>query len=233
VVFQNGVGQLVWTTADGTGALEDFLTVPGAVIAAPSGWTPDGKGLLFSFGTATEIRNGLLSMQQHDGTARSWRTVLDRRGKASAPRVSPTAKWVAYQSFDSGKYEIYVERFPEFADRRTVSGSDGGFNPVWSADGQEVFYRRLGDGAMMAVRMRTGPAFSVDAPQKLFSTLSYYPATTPDPGRGATRTWDLSPDGRFLMIKTSTASPLLGSQPDSFVHVQNWSGELQRVVRSN
>jgi serine/threonine protein kinase len=231
VVFQNAVGQLVWTAADGTGRIEQFLTVPGMVIVAPSGWTPDRRGLFFSYGTMTEIRNAVAPIATAADGSRPWRSVLDREGKGSGVRVSPTGGWAAYQSFDSGKYEVYVERYPEFIDRRKVSGDSGGFNPVWSSDGQELFY--LGNGAMMAVRIRETPTFSHSAPEMLFPTSSYYPAGTSQAGGGGVRTWDVGADGRFLMIKASTRSQTLGAGAGGFVHVQNWFRELERLTRAN
>ena len=131
---------------------------------------------------------------------------------------SPNGNWVVYQSFDSGKYEVYVERFPELDGRQPVSGSEGGFNPVWSRDGTEVFYRRLSDGAMMAVRMQSATALAVGRPELLFNDPRLFNLTPPRPGGPADRSWDVGPDGRFLLSKDlqdRTAFP-----PVRLVHVQ-------------
>ena len=53
--------------------------------------------------------------------------------------VSPDGKRVAYGSAESGRWEVYVASFPDFNDRRQISGGGGGFQPVWRKDGKELF----------------------------------------------------------------------------------------------
>jgi serine/threonine-protein kinase len=226
IVFQGDVGRIFWTLADGTGDVEPLLTIEGMVIMGPAGWTPDDHALLFSYGTASNIRTGLLSMEGRSKLERPWRPLIDRDGKASGPVVSPNGGWVAYQSFDSGKYEIYIERFPELGERQLISGATGGSNPAWSPDGQELFYSRLGDGAMMAVRVQTAPKLMIGAPQMLFPNQGYFPIRT---SGGGNRVWDVAPDGRFLMVKQAPNTRAEGD-PSSFILVQNWHEELRRLM---
>jgi Tol biopolymer transport system component len=143
--------------------------------------------------------------------------------------VSPNGEWVAYQSFDSGKYEVYIERFPKLGDRQPISGEVGGFNPVWSPNGRELFYHRLSDGAMMAVRIQTTPTLIIGTPEMLFVDPGTFLLRPPRrPGDGAARVWDVAPDGRFLMVKDAPTGTV--NQSDGIVHVQNWFQELQRLV---
>ena len=65
------------------------------------------------------------------------------------PRVSPDGHWVAYNSIESGRWEVYVAAFPTFADKRQVS-VNGGCQPLWRKDGKELFYLTL-EGKLMAV----------------------------------------------------------------------------------
>ena len=62
--------------------------------------------------------------------------------------VSPDGRWVAYNADESGAYEVYVARFPEFTAKRRISGH-GGVQPQWSGNGRELFYLAL-DGSLMA-----------------------------------------------------------------------------------
>jgi len=221
------VGRLFQIAADGTGAIEPLLTIEGIVLLPPGRSTPDGKEMPFSYGTQENIRVGLLSIERGSDGKRAWRPWLDRDGKAGGVNISPDSRWVAYQSFDSGKWEVYLERFPNLGDRQPISGEVGGVNPFWSRDGRELFYRRLGDAAIMQVPIQTSPTLRVGTPQKLFDADAYL-SRPPERGGGAVRNWDLAPDGRFLMLK-----PVAGdsaSQPNGFVHVQNWSQGLERVV---
>jgi eukaryotic-like serine/threonine-protein kinase len=143
--------------------------------------------------------------------------------------ISPDARWVAYQSSDSGKYEVYLERFPDLGERQSVSGEVGGWNPVWSRDGRELFYRRLSDGAMMAVPIQTTPTLRVGTPEKLFDDPGTFQMRPPVPGGGSGRYWDLAPDGRFLMVKAVAAAT--SAEPQGFIHVQNWTDELKRLTQ--
>jgi hypothetical protein len=216
--------------ADGTSAIEPLLTMETMVILGPAGWTPGGKHLLFSHGTSQQIRNGLLTMEKAGDGTRTWSPSIDRDGKASGGSISPDGRWVAYQSFDSGKYEVYLERFPDLGQRQTISDEMGGFNVIWSRDGRELLYRRLSDGAMMAVPIQTSPGLKVGTPVKLFDDPGTFLLRPPMPGGGAARYWDLAPDGRFLMVKTVPAS--VSEELRGFVHVQHWTEELKRLVRS-
>jgi eukaryotic-like serine/threonine-protein kinase len=85
--------------------------------------------------------------------------------------VSPNARWVAYASDESGRYEIYVQSFPDpnLAAKTTISAG-GGVQPRWSTDGRELYYLRP-DGVLIAVAAGTsGQAFSVGRATTLFQT---------------------------------------------------------------
>ena len=62
---------------------------------------------------------------------------------------SPDGKWVSYASDESGRFEVFVQRFPESGQRLQVS-SGGGRQPQWRPDGREMFYLAP-DGRLMAV----------------------------------------------------------------------------------
>ncbi len=123
----------------------------------------------------------------------------------------------------SGRYEIYVERFPDLGDRVTIS-TGGGRAPHWSPAGDELFYRRL-DGAMTVVpidTIDTAQGLAPGTPEVLFEGSPY--RNQPPQGQH----YDLSPDGdRFLMIKT--VSDTAATTPP-IILVLNWFEELTRLV---
>ncbi len=63
--------------------------------------------------------------------------------------ISPDGRWIAYQSNDSGRFEIYVQPFGRAGERTAIS-SAGGVQPQWSDDGRELFYLAP-DGRLVAV----------------------------------------------------------------------------------
>jgi hypothetical protein len=80
--------------------------------------------------------------------------VLKLRFGKDLATVSQDERWVAYQSTESGRWDVYVARFPSFLDRRQVSLS-GGCQPLWNKDGTELFYLNF-DGKLSAVTVKTG-----------------------------------------------------------------------------
>ena len=84
------------------------------------------------------------------------------------PAISPDGKWVAYGSSESGKWEAYVARFPEWDERRQIS-TDGGVQPHWRQDGREIVYATT-DGRLMSVTVKPGPSFEATSPVLLFNS---------------------------------------------------------------
>jgi hypothetical protein len=124
-------------------------------------------------------------------------------------QVSPDGRLIAFNSDESGRWEVYVARFPEFTDKRQVS-SAGGMQPRWRRDGREMYYLAL-DGTVMAVPAAAGPSTGLPAP--LFRA-----AVSPSPN---VPQYDVSADGqRFLVLEPT--SP--GGEPITFV--LGWSADL-------
>ena len=201
---------IAWTFADGSG--EEALLVTSASTQLPRSWTPDGRTLLFTQ-LGTQTLSDIWSFSPDDGESRPW---LQTDAVESDPVVSPSGRWVAFVSNESGQDEVYV---------RPLSGSglwrvsnEGGEEPVWSRDERELFYR---DGEhLVVVRVATGGVFEAGPPQSLFED-SYFRSNVD------TAAYDVSPDGaRFLMVKPMEET--LGS-PQLDV-VLNWFEELKELV---
>ncbi len=114
--------------------------------------------------------------------------------------VSPNDHWLAYESNESGRPEIYVRPFPNVdADRQQVS-TNGGTQPLWARNGQELFYESV--GTLMRVPVKTGATFERGTPEKVFDASPYL--VSPRGGQPG-RMHDVSADGkRFLMIKETS-----------------------------
>ena len=139
--------------------------------------------------------------------------------------LSPDGRWLAYESNESGRYEIYVRPFPN------VTAGKWGRSPRTAArglcghgTGRSFFYESM--GALMRVPVTTGSTFSAGTPTKLFDAPYFFGPVVV--GRG--RTYDVSPDGqRFLMIKEGSVAD--ESAPSArLVLVQHWFEELKRRV---
>src|ERR1700736_5342265 len=135
----------------------------------------------------------------------------------SAPRFSPDARWLAYVSDESGRFEVYVQPYPGPGGKSQIS-TDGGTEPVWNPNGRELFYRQ--GNKMIVVDVATRPSFSAGKPRVLFEGL-YIRAAQANPA------YDVSPDGqRFLMLKASEQEP----NATQINVVLNWFEELKQKV---
>ncbi len=132
-------------------------------------------------------------------------------------KLSPDGRFLAYESNESDRYEIYVRSFPGGDGKRQVS-VNGGTQPRWRSDGRELYYVE-GD-TLMAVSVSTESAFTLGQPQQLFEA----PALTRT-GGGLNGGYDVSADGqRFLTI-----APVEGadSAPPTIRIVENWYEEFR------
>ncbi len=115
----------------------------------------------------------------------------DTRANEGSAAFSPNGKWIAYQSDETGRPEIYVKPVPGPGARVPIS-SNRGMAPVWARDGRELFYRE--GTAMMAVAVSTELTFSAERPVLLFDG----PFQADGTGHPS---YDVSLDGqRFLMM---------------------------------
>ena len=139
------------------------------------------------------------------------------------PEISPDGHWLAYQSNESGQFQISVRPFPNVDSGHWTISTNGVTRPLWARSGKELFYLD-GANAMTAVSVHTAPTFSADNPTKLFDGRGQYLAGPPG------RTYDVSLDGqKFLMIKNNTVGDQT-STPAGVVVVLNWTEELKTRV---
>ena len=131
---------------------------------------------------------------------------LTHRASEDQSHVSPDGRWIAFNSNESGRWEVYVARFPDATEKRPIS-NDGGVQPLWRHDGRELFYLSP-RGQMMAVAIKTDPA-EFGAPRHLFDTR-----LNPSSALGE---YGVTPDGeRFLALEP------VGAPPAALTFVLNW-----------
>jgi Tol biopolymer transport system component len=181
-------------------------------ISFPTGLSPDGRLALF---------------KQNSGGGRGLNMVVlhlaDRRTEpfeaaAESGRFSPDGRWIAYQSFESGRFDVFV-RSRQGATRLVVSG-DGGTDPWWRVDGRELFYVR--GRTVMAVPVEPGEPLRLGTPRKLFEFAGWM-AGTPSPTPGGSD-FAVMPDGQHFLLNV-----LDENAPQSPITVVlNWTALLGR-----
>ena len=175
-------------------------------LKSPNDWSSDGSFLLFR---SNDPQTGFdLWVPPLSGDKRPFpflkTSFAEREGQ-----FSPDSKWVAYQSNESGQFEIYVQPFPGPGGKLQIS-SNGGAQPRWNRNGKEIFYVSL-DSKMMAAPVRLSPdgqSLETGTPVALFPVRI---AGGPLPGRNKQQ-YAVSSDGqRFLVnlaVDEGAASPI-------------------------
>jgi eukaryotic-like serine/threonine-protein kinase len=207
-----GVANVFWQQSDRRGEPERLWE--SERLQQPMIFAPDGR-LLVSEAVPGRGRDVLAL--SFDAPRRIER-ILDSDATEGWTEVSADGRWIAYDSNQSGQFEIYVRPYPRIGEGRWRVSTAGGREPSWSRDGKELFYRDF-SGALYVVPIRIGPTFIFGPPVKLLDGSRYR-------GGGPTlggRTYDVDRDGsRFLMIKR--VSPTSGAT--SIVITENWFQEL-------
>ncbi|HJS47846.1 MAG TPA: hypothetical protein VJ773_07670, partial [Gemmatimonadales bacterium] len=130
-----------------------------------------------------------------------------------APALSPDGRWLAYQSDETGRYEVYVRPFPATSTAKWQVSTGGGTVPRWSPNGRALYYR--GTGNVITVEVLPSPSFTAGGRRTLFGLGTF----ADEEG-----SWDLAPDGRrFAMIRDRGVA-----DPVGLVVIENLGEVLRR-----
>jgi hypothetical protein len=200
---------LFWRAADGTGRVEPLLESTSR--PQPWGWTLDGR-LLFDQAPGD---TGVLAIEGE----RTVEMLLETEFTTEQPALSPDNRWLAYQSNESGRMEVFVQPFPNIDDGKWPVSTDRGFDPVWSPDGRELFYLAVPE-RIMVVEVETAPTFNPGTSTEAFDAYIH--------SLFGPRYYDLTPDGeRFLMARAVGAQTDGEDQFTGLIVVENWFEETQ------
>jgi len=222
--YKDGVGSVVAIPTDG--GTPEFLA-NSDVGFNPLPWSISADGRTLVLLDAVSLQKVQLATLEI-GNGAKLKPLLPQVPFASEPALSPNGQWLTYyeaSSTTSLDTEINVRPFPDVGQQRRPVGP--GLNPVFSADGAEIF---LFDRAGLSVADVQYSPFRVGAPRKLFRGQYWYGVGGPDGSLG--RAWDVdSKNRRFLMITLPGEGT---GQPESrdiqLNVVLNWSEELRQRV---
>ena len=135
-------------------------------------------------------------------------------------QISPDGQWLAYQSDESGQDEIYVRPFLDVTASRQQVSTNGGTRPLWSRDGNELFYFMV-PNTIMAVSVQPGTELALGEPAVAVQGSYAVPFVNG-------LHYDVSRDGRFLLLKD--AAETSDERPPQITVVLNWHEELKARV---
>jgi serine/threonine-protein kinase len=195
--------------------------MPAPTYIDPTSFAPGGNLLAFSFGLARP-QISTVAIENQGGT---WKVGKPERFLKSDfadlnAVFSPDGRWLAYQSNESGKYEVYVRAFPPPASGQGGKwqvSNNGGTSPRWSRAGRELVYQ-AGEQILTASYSVKGDSFVAEKPRVWIAKLN------------ATE-WDLAPDGKRVLALTEVVNPGEGlKQEHEVVFLENFFDELRRRV---
>lgn len=204
--------------ASGAGAQEQLLEADN--VNYPSSWSPDGRYLLYFTVRPGAVLTADISVLPTTGDRKPFFFVQSAAREVWG-QFSPDGRWVAYQSDESGRNEVYIRPFLPPGSRGTDTlaaaqwqvSANGGIHPLWSRDGKELYFIDPAGGMMAAPIQVTGNAIAPGTPQRLFD--SHIVGGGIDQAQG--RQYDVAADGRFLINMEGNGS----AEPITLL--QNWN----------
>lgn len=181
----------------------------------PYTFTPDGTRVLF-----TDFRDYAdQDIRAVDVQTLAVEPVLTDRAAEVHPSISRDGRWLAYQSDESGRFEVYLRPWPEVTRARWQVSVDGGTSPTWRRDGAEMVF--ASGATLMTVSFRGGATPHLGAPRPLFAVASTGERLGPQ--------FDITPDGQRILVLSPAPVDPVADRAEVWV-VQGWSADLGRAL---
>jgi eukaryotic-like serine/threonine-protein kinase len=179
----------------------------------PTDWSRDGRYIFFNV-LAENTKYDVWAVSTADRRAGP---ILDTVNVERDAVLSPDGKWLAYDSDESGRLEVYVQPFSGIDSterRRWKISTAGAALPKWRADGKELFFITTSGKVMSTAVHPSGEVFEFEPPAKLFQT------------RPIPKVWnffDVSPDGQKFLVNL----PIEWASSSQIMVVTNWTEKLK------
>jgi len=222
MVFQSdnpAAAGLYWIRSDGSGEAQRLTD--GNLQETPYSFSPDGKRLAFyqsgNGGSYDVFTAPIEGDAAHPKLGKAER-FLGTPFSEFSPAFSPDGRWVAYQSNESGTYEVYVRPFPGPGGRWQIS-TGGGSYPQWSRDGGQLLFETLDNRVMAVGYAAKGDSFVAGKPRVWTETRLR--------NIGAYSNYDLAPDGKRLAAMVANDGNV-DNPPTHLTFLLNFFDELRR-----
>ncbi|UCD52374.1 MAG: PD40 domain-containing protein [Phycisphaerales bacterium] len=183
----------------------------------PKSWADGGKTLIIT--KAVDANTGFdIGLLPYEAGG-SPQPLINTRFNEFHPAISPSGRWLAYASDESGRAEIYIKPYPGPGGAIPIT-TDGGREPVWGPSEKELYYRDDNGDRLFKVSIVTEPTVQAGSPELLLE--GKYMASSHLWGRN----YDISPEGDFFTLIEEEEM-----QPSAQINVVlNWFEEVKRLV---
>jgi serine/threonine-protein kinase len=224
--------RLMWMRADGAGEARQLAESDEEIIAAS--FSPDGRQLGYWERRAAGADLWILPLDLSDPERPQPgkpELFLGTPANELRPVFSPDGRWIAYESDESGSFEIYVRPAP-----RTLAGpggkwqisTGGGRHAMWSGGGQRLFYEALDDRLMVSDWSAAGGSFVAGKPRS-WSDVRFRRIGAAGPGETFA---DVTPDGQRFVVFPA-ADPAKGAAAMRVTFLLNFFDEVRRRLPAN
>ena len=203
---------ILWSPVDGSAKADTLFLAAADVEVNEAILSPDERWLVLRTAPGPKYPREIFAVDLKGD--RTLQPMATGPSSEQMPRLSPNGKWLAYQSDQSGRTEVYVRPFPNDGARVQVSNAGGG-EPMWDRTGRTLFYRAA-DG-ITAVPVTAGAEFSIGARTLVLATT--------DPPDATHQSYDVAPDGTHFLLRKRA-----GGEAKAIV-VHNWRRELREKLK--
>ena len=160
-----GYNQVFTRGVNDSRAEERFFDRQGVIAQVlPSSYSRDGRHIIFT----NSGESSSFDVWDLPTETREPRPIIQTPFDEYQGVLSPDGRWLAYVSEESGTPQVYVQSFPDGAQRVQIS-SRGGTEPQWRRDGRELYFLRA-DRMLMAAAVVPAATFKTTEPVGLFLT---------------------------------------------------------------
>jgi Tol biopolymer transport system component len=219
-----GIANLYWQRADGTGEAQQLTKSPHTQV--PYSFHPNGQVLAFQE-TGNDGTADLMLLPLEGNDAKGWTpgiatAFLATPASEAIPIFSPDGRWIAYQSSESERMEIYVRPYPGPGGKWQVSDGTGGLQAAWSRTAPQLLFLQPRAAKVMVADYTVRDGILRSEKPRVWSPTSYFTVG------GLARTYDIHPDGRRLAISTPAESRI--NRRTAVTMIFNFFEELRRVA---